>query len=361
MNDLNDLMYRASDDDPNRPADPMRLLRQGRRRVHRRHGVSAVSAVAVAALAIVGGATLLPDATPSGGPQSDGSSVAAEPSGDGAYEPVEVSREEVGQRCTTLLHNAYGLDGTYVVPRIEEGPWFEGQTAQVSEVGGGSDEVDWRFTLSCEVPQADLADQAGTVTTPLPEATDDAGIRAACGQYLGWDFTGWAVVTSASSDVATTAALRSTNGYVATCWLNATPDGAHDSSYAAISHEEPPSTEGLENEYAVWFDVSQYAGDNQAGDYSVYDVGQVSGPEEAAQIVLVESDGTEHVTEVADNGWYAIAEDLHLEMNPHGVSPLRIKVLDADGNTLADYPDGEQSRECEVHPELCDPAEELRP
>jgi hypothetical protein len=361
MNDLNDLMYRASDDDPNRPDDPMSLLRQGRRRVHRRRGVSAVSGVAVAALAIVGGATLLPDATPSGGQQSDGPSVAAEPSGDGAYDPVEVSREEVGQRCTTLFHNAHGLDGTYVETPFDndDGPWFEGQTAGVTEAGGGNegglDEKGWGWSASCEIPQADLVDQAGTVSTPLPDATDHDGIRAACGQYLGWDFTGWAVVTSASSDVATTAVLRSTNGYVAPCALDATPDGEHDSSYVAISREEPPSTEGLENQYAVWFDIDQYAGDNRAGDYSIYGPGQVDGPEAAAQIVLVEPDGTEHVTEVADNGWFTIAEDLHLEMNPHAGTPLRIQVLDADGNVLADYPDGEQSRECEVYPDLCGP------
>jgi len=354
MNDLNDLMYRASDGDPNQSADPTRLLRQGRRRVHRRRGVTAVSGVAVAALAIVGGAVWLPSATPNGSNpgSSQGPSVAA--TSDGAYEHVEVSRDEVGRRCTTLLHNAYGMDGTYLVPPRDDGPWFEGQTAQVGKAGQGSDGDDWTMTLSCEVPQADLVDRAGTVSIPLPDASDDDGIRAACGQYLGWDFTGWDVLTSASTDIATTAALRSTNGYVATCWLNAAPGGQGDSSWAGIERETLPSTEGLAIDYAVWFSTNQYAGDNQEGDYNVFGVDQVSGPEEAAKVVITEPDGTEHVSEVVDNSWFAIAADLHLEMYPHGVSPLRVKVLAADGSVLADYPDGEQSSECEVYPDLCE-------
>ena len=352
MNDLHDLMNRTSDGDPNRAADPMTLLSHGRRRVRRRRGVTAVSGVAVASLAVAGAVAWLPDATPtSPGPDSSQPPVATT-SSDGTYEPVELSREEVGERCTTLMHNAYGSDDTYVVPPFVGGPWFEGTTAQVSEAN--PDEGRWRWTASCEVPQAELVEQAGTLPASLPDPSDGDGIRAACGQYLGWDFTGWEVVTAAGTDIATTSALRSTNGYVATCSLSAAPGHQGDGSYVAIEREQPPGTEGLENEYAVWFSTDQYAGDNQAGDYNVFGVDQVSGPEAAAQIVITEPDGTEHVSEVADNGWFAIAEDLHLEMYPHGVSPLRITVLDADGDVLADYPDGDQSSECEKYPELCE-------
>jgi hypothetical protein len=351
MNDLHDLMNRASDGDPSRAADPMTLLGQGRRRVRRRRGVTAVSGLAVASLAVAGAVAWLPDATPSG-PDSTPPPVATAVD-DGTYEAVEVSREEVGERCTTLFHNAFGSDDTFVVPPfVNDGPWFEGQTAQVSEAN--PDEGRWRWTISCEVPQAALVEQAGTLPATLPDATDHDGVRAACGQYLGWDFTGWEVITAASTDIATTSALRSTNGYVATCSLNAAPGHQGDGSYVAIERETPPRTEGLENEYAVWFSTDQYAGDNQAGDYNVFGVDQISGPGQAAQIVITEPDGTEHVSEVADNGWFAVAEDLRLEMNPHGVSPLRIKVLAADGDVLADYPDGEQSSECEKYPELCE-------
>jgi hypothetical protein len=355
MNDLHDLMNRTSDGDPNRAADPMTLLSHGRRRVRRRRGVTAVSGVAVASLAVAGAAAWLPHTTPtSPGPDQSQPPVATTTS-DGAYEPVEVSREEVGKRCTTLFHNAYGSDGTYVVPSFgdDDGPWFEGQTAQVSEAN--PDEGRWRWTASCEIPQADLVEQAGTLPASLPDPSDPDGVRAACGQFLGWDFMGWEVVTAAGTDIATAAALRSTNGYVATCMLSAAPGQQGDGSYVAIEREQPPSTdsEGLENEYAVWFNTDQYAGDKVEGDYNVFGVDQISGPQDAAQIVITEPDGTEHVTEVADNGWFALADDLHLEMNPHGVSPLRIKVLDADGNVLADYPDGEQSKECDVHPDLC--------
>jgi hypothetical protein len=177
------------------------------------------------------------------------------------------------------------------------------------------------------------------------DATQEALLRV---------FMGWEIVTAAGTDLATTAALRSTNGYVATCSLSAVPGHQGDGSYVAIEREKSPQAEGLENEYAVWFSTDQYAGDNQAGDYNVFGVGQVSGPKEAAQIVITEPDGTEHVSEVADNGWFALAEDLHLEMYPHGVSPLHITVLAADGDVLADYPDGEQSSECEEYPELCE-------
>jgi hypothetical protein len=356
MNDLHDLMYRSSDGDPNRSADPMALLRQGRRRVHRRRGVAAVSGTAAASLAIAGAIAWLPSSPHDGSSSDSQPPVAAgqTKTGAGAYEPVEVSRAEVGERCTTLFHNAYGSDQTLVVPPGIDGPWFEGRTAWVTDV---EPDTHGRFEMrmSCEVPQAGLVDRAGTVSTPLPDPSNTDGIREACGQYLGFDFTGWKVVTAAGTDLALTAVLRSTNGYVATCSLNVPPGDQGDHPYVAISREGPPQTEGLENDYAVWFGSDQYAGDNQEGDYSVNGVDQISGPENAAEIVLVEPDGTEHVTPVADNGWFTIAEKMHLKMFPYGESPLRIKVLDADGNVLADYPDGEQTRECEVHPDLCEP------
>lgn len=349
MNDLYDLMNRTSDGDPNRPVDPDHLLRRAKRRVHRR-GATAVSGLAVASLAVAGGVAWLPDATPTS-PADDSSQppVVTTTSGDGAYEPVQVSREEVAERCTTFYQNAFGFDSTFVVPPFVDGPWFEGRTAQVTEADNPEREGVW--TLSCEVPQADLVEQAGTLPASMPDPADDAGVRAACGQYMGWDFTGWDVVTAAGTDLGLAAVLRSSNDYIAACTLNAAPGEQGTDSYVEISPASSWKADADERDYAVWFDTDQYSGDDTAGDYNLLRADRLHGPQEASQIVLVEPDGTEHAIDVAD-GWYAIAEDLYLEMNPHAGSPLRIKVLAADGTVLADYADGDQVP-CETSPDGC--------
>jgi hypothetical protein len=346
MNDLRDLMYRASDGDPNHAADPMSLLQQGRRRVHRRRGITAVSGTAAACLAIIGGVAWLSSTT------QDGPASNVEPpvvsgqteSATGAYEPVEVSRAEVGQRCTTFWHNAYGTDATVEVPSFIDGPWFEGQTAQIGKAPDGSVGDGFNATMGCTIPQADLADDAGTMPS-LPTNPSDDEIRDDCGQYMGFDFTGWDVITANGSGIALAGVLRSTNGYVAECELNDAVGPLGDDSYVEIHRETPPETAPYERDYAVWFNADQYAGDLHEGDYNIFGVGQIPGPEKAVDITLTEPNGTVHEVSVADNGWYAIAEDMHLEMSPYGSTPLKITVYGEDNRVLAEFADGEQSRE----------------
>ena len=57
----------------------------------------------------------------------------------------------------------------------------------------------------------------------LPDDGDRDGLRAACGQVLGYGFSGWDVVASARTDLAVTAVLRSSNAHIAFCELYAAP------------------------------------------------------------------------------------------------------------------------------------------
>ena len=94
----------------------------------------------------------------------------------------------------------------------------------------------------------------------------------------------------------------------------------------------------------------RYADNDGPDEYLITSLDRLPGPRDAAQIVLVGPDGTEHVISVGDGGWYAISEQMRLEvseemrreMNNGGPAPLRIKVLAADGTVIADYMDGDQ-------------------
>ena len=97
-------------------------------------------------------------------------------------------RLEAERRCTTVWHNYWGPSAVKVKLRDDSGPWFEGDAVKIANAR----EFDYSpFDASstdgrCVIPQAGLEDAVGTVQLPLPEAEDAAGIRAACGQYLGW-------------------------------------------------------------------------------------------------------------------------------------------------------------------------------
>ena len=351
MNDLHDLMYRASDGDPNRSTDPTALLRHGHRRVHRRRGLAAISGTAAASLAIVGGIAWIPSTTHDGSTSDGQPPVASGQTDPGAYEPVQVSRAQVGRRCTTVYHNAYGTNATLVVPPFSDGPWYEGRRAWVADPQDGMPGPVGAMTMSCEVPQADLVHDAGTVPS-LATNPDDEAVRRDCGQFQGFDFAGLDVVKTNGSGIALAGVLRSTNGYVAECELTDAPGPQGDGSYVAIRREAPPATKPDERDYAVWFNVDQYAGDVQEGDYSIFGVGQIAGPDKATAITLTEPNGTVHEINVGDKGWYAIAEDMHLEMNPHGTAPITITVYGEDGSVLAKYADGEQVP-CETSPGGC--------
>ena len=106
---------------------------------------------------------------------------------------MEVSQVEAERRCTVVWHNTWGPSAVKVKLRDDSGPWFEGDAVKIAN----AKQFDYSpFDMSstdgrCVIPQAGLEDAVGTVGLPLPAAEDAAGIRAACGQYLGWDFSDW--------------------------------------------------------------------------------------------------------------------------------------------------------------------------
>jgi hypothetical protein len=293
--------------------------------------------VAALALAVAGGFACLPQ-TSAAAPPEPGPTSRPTVTGDGAYDPARVSRKEVGRRCTIVNNRIYDLDETWVVPSHEHGPWYEGGGAFVRIKGQPGIE------FSCELPQADMVDTAATQPATLPDPADAAGVREGCGRYLGFDFSGWRIITAAGTDIGTAALLRSTNGYVATCKLDVTdpiPGTDWNDPSVAIHPAKAWKPVPGARDYAVWIDAEEYAGDGQAGSVNLLRAGKVFGPQTPGRIVLIEPDGTKHGVDVV-NGWYAIAEDLTLPIGEDGLIDLRIRVLAADGTVLAAYDYGEQ-------------------
>jgi hypothetical protein len=340
MNDLHNLMYEASDGDPNRPDDPMAMLRRGRRRVHRRRGITAVSSVAVAALAIVGGASWLPGATP-GGELSDHQRPAAgpdhvppaegpDPVASGAYERVDVSAAEVERRCGMFYENS-GVEWPFELQDGDNGPWFEGKPVWgEGRVLQGPPHMKVELGPTCVIPQAGLAEEAGTIDLPLPPADAPAAIRDACGKYVGWDFSQWEILTVSSADGLAAATLRSTNGHVAICQLD--PEGAALGSriefHPASGH---PADE--RDDYEVWLNCNR-EGDG-ADTFACVDAYWLPG-DDAARIVLTDGDGTKHEIPVVD-GWYTFAGKIVNHKEPDAPGDLHFTVYDSSGSVLAEY------------------------
>jgi len=355
MKDLHDLLREASDGNPNRPADAIELLLRARRRLHRRRALTAISGLAVAALAVAGGAAWLPSTDHRGSEPEPPAATESNPAGPSVYDPVEVSNAEAGARCTTLLQRRLGTDDTWRVA-FRQGRLVEGGQVMVIPIGPDDptavpeapSEDDTRDLEFCRIPRADQVDSAGIPPTALPDDGDPDGLRAACGQVLGYDFSGWDVVASARSDLTATAWLRSANGYMASCELFAAP-GLENESGGRIFRAT--DLEAWLPDYGVLIDRKyRYADNDGPDDYLITSLDRLPGPTNAAKIVLIEPDGTEHVIPVSDGGWYAISEQMQLdvseqtrlEMNNGGPAPLRIQVLAADGTVIADYMDGEQ-------------------
>ncbi len=133
-----------------------------------------------------------------------------------------MSKAEAERRCTTVWHNYWGASAVQVKLRNDSGPWFEGDAVKIANARQfdyspfDSSNTDGR----CVIPQAGLEDAVGTVALPLPAADDAAGVRAACGQYVGWDFSDWQVIVADGAEDRLAAMLRSPDGYVSRCQLD---------------------------------------------------------------------------------------------------------------------------------------------
>ena len=176
----------------------------------------------------------------------------------------------------------------------------------------------------CVIPQAGLEDAVGTVGLPLPASEDPAGIRAACGQYLGWDFSDWQVIVADSAEDRLAALLRSPDGYISRCLLDswylndrgavdndkvfADPDGGF------IPFVEITAPEKFQDEAEAFGDYriqpSFVLGCQRQGpgqwEADCLGAGFVSGPEPIARIVVTDVTGAEHEIPVVD-GWLAFA------------------------------------------------------
>jgi len=354
--------------------DSAQLYRRSLRRRRRRLAAASVLVTATTALVVAGGATWLPGVDEDGSPRvtqdqppaagQDSAEARAEvlagvddPGGRTAGQIVEVSRAEAESRCTTVWHNFWGPSAVAVELSDDSGPWFEGDAVEIAN----AQQFDYSpFDISstdgrCVIPQAGLQDAVGTVPLPLPASEDSAGIRAACGQYLGWDFSDWQVIVADRAEDRLAAMLRSPDGYVSRCQLDsafldgrgavdndrlfADPDGGfvpfveitapekfEDEADAFGSYQVPPSL----------FLRCRPQPSGQ-GESDCLGAGLVSGPVPIARIVVTDATGADHEIPVVD-GWVAFAGTVvdHTD-GPRSPSQLVVTVYAADGTVLAEY------------------------
>ena len=369
MTNLTDLLYEATDGDPNRALDPAELVREGHRRVSRRRGLVAVGSVVAAVLVIVGAAGWLSGmSTDSEPPPGNGQPPVA--GGDSHTKQVEVSRAEVERRCTTVWRNFYGPGIPPIeLPKDDLGPWFEGDEVKVANWS----DFDYApleeplYGDDCVVPQAGLEDTAGTVELPLPTSDDEAGVRTTCGGWLGTDFSDWQVVAADSHDGRLAALLRSPDERLANCQL----DSWYMNDRGVVDLDKLYADPYSGNIPFVEFTTeAELRGDNAGfDDYQVHPsfqlgcqreppgqwvadclgVGWLSGPEPATRIVITDVTGAEHEIPVVDHWWAFAGTVINHAAIPEGGCPpppnvcdgspgeLHFTVYAADGTILAEY------------------------
>lgn len=277
MNDLNELLNRASERDQGPILLPNDLLLAGKKRVKRRRaltvaGTGVVAAALVAAVAV----------TDLGG--ADRADVVDTPE-DGAYVEVRISPAEVEERCTTVLNTAHGTDTTWVAGRDGEGRGASvTQTGEAIETREGFEVElvpvgeEWPVALPpggnvvadidvgyCLIPQVSMIEgMAQAFTENPPPASDESAIVDQCSRRSGFSLEGWDVV-AASTDtlepIATdVAVLVSSNGFAANCgldWACEEPAGCGSMVFPTLEIFRLPTDDeySLDDE-APWFGSS---------------------------------------------------------------------------------------------------------
>jgi len=354
--------------------DGAQLYRRSLRRRRRRAAATTALAATATALVVVGGATWLPGVDEDGAPhprqaqppvadQGDADARAQvlagvdDPGGRTAGQTVEVSQAEAESRCTTVWHNFWGPSAVTVDLSDDSGPWFEGDAVEIAN----AQEFDYSpFDASstdgrCVIPQAGREAAVGTVPLPLPASEDSDGVRAACGQYLGWDFSDWQVIVADRAEERLAAMLRSPDGYVSRCQLDSwylDDRGAVDNDKlfadprgGFVPFVEITAPEKFQDEAEAFgayrIQPSLLLGCQRQGpDQSEADclgAGLVSGPDPIARVVVTDVSGAEHEIPVVD-GWLAFAGTVanHAD-GPQAPGELHFTVYAADGTVLAQY------------------------
>jgi hypothetical protein len=354
--------------------DGAQLYRQSLRRRRRRVAARTSLVAAATALVVVGGASWLPQVNDDGAPrpesgqppvagQGDADARAEvlagvdDPGGRTAGQTVEVSQAEAERRCSVVWHNLWGSSAKRVELRDDSGPWFEGDAVKIAN----AKEFDYSpFDVSntdgrCVIPQAGRENAVGTVPLPLAEAEDAAGVRAACGQYLGWDFSDWQVIVADSAEDRLAALLRSPDGYMSRCqldrwYLNDRGAVDNDKLFADPDAGFIPFVEITAPE--KFHDEAEAFGDYQIqpsfllrcqrkapGQWEAdcLGAGFVSGDEPIARIVVTDVTGAEHELPVVD-GWLAFAGTVINHADSHrSPGELHFAVYATDGTVLAEY------------------------
>lgn len=301
--------------------DPQVVLHAGRWRVRRRVAIHGVG-WAAAAIVIAGVAVSAPYVGGDKGHHGPRGVDASNSSGAADYRPGQVSRPEALRRCTAVGQNKGYGDGPFTLRG--HGPWLEGESTRLVL----RDKP--QSSLRCVIPQAGLAGDASARPTSLPEADDHVAFRAACGAYLGWDFTGWDVVVADWSATRAVALLRSTNGYLAQCVLHS---GKRAESHVDIRRASAtPIPDGGHTETA------RLSCDRVGASYSFRfrcaTLGWIS-LRSAAQVEVSYPGGS--VESDVHDGWYALAVDLSMKKSAKEPAPFEYTISDADGTALANY------------------------
>jgi hypothetical protein len=380
---LRDRMDRLADSVPaGGGTDGAQLYRRSLQRRRRRIAATMVATAAVTATVLVGGAIWLPGVDDDGGPghrearppvagqgntkadsdagSADRARVLAgvdDPGGRTAGQTVEVSQAEAERRCTTVWHQLWGPSAVAVQLSGDSGPWFEGDAVEIAN----AQQFDYSpFDASgtdgrCVIPQAGLEDAVGTVPLPVPAADDADGVRAACGQYLGWDFSDWQVVVADGAEGRLAAMLRSPDGYMSRCQLDSWYlDGRgavdNDKVFADphagfVPFVEITAPEKFQDEAETFgayrIDPSFLLGCQHGGpgqwEADCLGAGFVAGSDPIERIVITDVTGAEHEIPVVD-GWLAFAGTvINQADSQRAPGELHFTVYGTDGTVLAEY------------------------
>ena len=355
--------------------DGAQLYRQGVRRRRRRGAAATGLIAAAAALVIVAAAIWLPgtidgsEQRPSDGPSAPvAEHNTVDRNADGHVDwrvhlrgGAEVTHAEAERRCTVIWHNLYGPTDLTVDLRGKDGPWFEGNQIEV----GNWSKFPYGETMEhtrCLIPQAGLEDTVGKIELPLPASGDAAGVREACGRFLGWDFSDWQVLVADSQDGRLAALLQRTDGDLAQCELNsqylnergvldldrffADPNTYTTYDVQLVTPETLQRTGEMFGDYLV---EPSWCEQDRPGRWvaDCLATGWLSGPEPAERMVITDATGEEHEVAVNDR-WFAFAGTVvnHAAVSEGGCEPivcdeargeLTFTVYAADGTVLAEY------------------------